>query len=87
MKDFTFNIILKQNGVMQRFETNANEKVYYLLNGFFHHAKKSEGDYIFISQIDLSDYPEINYKKFKFQVENGKIIKYINKEKIKFDNL
>ena len=87
MKDFTFNIIIKQNGVMQRFEMNDNEKVCYLLNTFFHQQKKSEGDYIFLSQIDLSDYPEINYKKFKFQFEKGKIIKYINKEKIKFDNL
>ena len=87
MKDFTFNIILKQNGLMYRFETNKNEKVCYLLNGFFHHAKKSEGDYIFVSQIDLSDYPAIHYKKFKFQFEPGNIIKYINKEKIKFDNL
>ena len=77
MKDFTFNIILKQNGVMQRFETNANEKVCYLLNGFFHHAKKSEGDYIFISQIDLSDYPEINYKKFK----TGKLLNILIKKK------
>lgn len=87
MKDFTFNIIIKQNNVLKRYETNDCEKACSLLDAFHHYKKRSEGDYIIVSQIDLSDFPLINYIKFKFRYENGKIIKYFNKEKIKFDNI
>lgn len=87
MKDFTFNIVIRLDALLKRYQTNDIQQVHILIEKFYNAAMHVDGDYLLISQIDLIYYPQIVYKKVKFLFDKGRIIKISQKEKNNIDNL